>query len=299
MQRFVLTILALFSLCAAVAAQETDNATTTIDLKKECRLGRCPDDDGGASQRGGGTHEKRLSPENVLKPEPRIVSGSQAEWFEKYKDQENIPKLDQMLLNYDPEPNLKEDFVALYNEKDLTGWTARGGDCRIEALGETIVGTCVPGSPSTYLCTDRDDFRDFVFSAEIKWIVDSNSGVMFRARSRPGKKQREQIYGPQAEMEGTERGRGWSGGIYGQSCGGYFYPLWLDQHEPARNALKKNDWNRITIQAKGDTVKTWVNGIPAAHWLNTEYSSGFFGLQIHAGKQGQVAFRNIIVKELD
>lgn len=241
-----------------------------------------------------------LMPEDFLKPEPREISESQAKWYEGYKDQENIPNPNEMLLNRESEPDLSEEgFVSLYNGTNLDGWKVLGGECRVEADGEKIVGTCVPGSPSTYLCTERSDYRDFVFTAEVKWIVDSNSGIMFRAKSRPGDGEWAEVFGPQAEMEGVERGRGWSGGIYGQSCGGYWYPLWLDQHEVARNALRDGEWNRITIKAHGDTVKTWINGIPAAHWLNSEYLEGFFGLQIHAGKQGQVEFRNIRVKELE
>ena len=61
---------------------------------------------------------------------------------------------------------------------------------------------------------------------------------------------------------------------------------------------KQGQWNRITIQAKGDTVKTWLNGNPAAHWKNSEYLKGFFSLQIHSGKAGEIHFRNIKVKEL-
>ncbi|MEL7267045.1 MAG: family 16 glycoside hydrolase [Planctomycetota bacterium] len=46
-------------------------------------------------------------------------------------------------------------------------------------------------------------------------------------------------------------------------------------------------------------VKTWVNGIPAANWVDDgTYREGFFGLQIHKGKQGKVRFRDIRVKEL-
>ena len=70
------------------------------------------------------------------------------------------------------------------------------------------------------------------------------------------------VYGPQCEMEGFEKDRGWSGGIYGQDAGGWLYPLWLDAHEEARKALKKGQWNRVTIQAIGKDVKTWVNGVP-------------------------------------
>jgi len=49
------------------------------------------------------------------------------------------------------------------------------------------------------------------------------------------------VFGPQVELEGFDgfaKGRFWSGGIYGQSCGGYFYPLWLKDHVPTRTAMK-------------------------------------------------------------
>ena len=241
------------------------------------------------------SHKAGLKPEDFLKPEPRKISKSQADWYEKYKDQENIPNPDAMLLNRDPEPDLEEGFTNLYNGKDLTGWNLKGGECLFEAKGEKIIGKTVVGTGSTYLCSDKP-YRDFVFSAEIMWVVDMNTGIMFRSQVRNDEKGREIVFGPQAEMEGHERGRGWSGGVYGQSCGGYWYPLWLDQHEEVRNALKPGEWNRITIKAKGDTVKTWVNGIPAAHWLNDDYLEGFIGLQVHAGKKGEVEFRNIKVK---
>jgi len=59
------------------------------------------------------------------------------------------------------------------------------------------------------------------------------------------------------------------------------------------------DWNRLTIMAKGNVVKTWVNGVPAAHWVdNGSYPKGFFGLQIHKGKEGTVLWRDLRVKEL-
>jgi len=132
----------------------------------------------------------------------------------------------------------------------------------------------------------------------LKWEVDGNSGVQFRSQSRPGKKS-EVVFGPQVEMEGLGKGaRNWSGGIYGQSCGGYFYPLWLKEHQEARAAQKTDGWNRITISARGDVVKTWLNGVPIAHWVGDgTYSTGFFALQIHSGKAGTILFKDIRVKE--
>lgn len=224
---------------------------------------------------------------------------SQAQWYPKYSKQANAPKPDTMLLNTDSEPELKEGFESLFNGTDLSGWTPKGGTCKFEAKDGCIVGECVPGSNSTYLCTESAEFEDFVFTCDMKWEVDGNSGVMLRADSKPGKKGEETVFGPQAEMEGFEKDRGWSGGIYGQSCGGMMYPLWHKEHVAARAALKKEGWNRLTISAKGNVVKTWVNGVPCAHWEDDgTYPKGFFGLQIHKGKQGKVLWKNLMVKPL-
>ena len=57
----------------------------------------------------------------------------------------------------------------------------------------------------------------------MKWEVDGNSGVMFRAQSKT-EKDKEIVFGPQAEMEGITGDRYWSGGIYGQSLWRVFLP---------------------------------------------------------------------------
>lgn len=225
------------------------------------------------------------------------VSDEQQKWVPKYRKQANVPAPEEMLINTDPEPDLTDGFVALYNGRDLEGWVPRGGNAKFEAGGEAIVGSCVKGSPSTYLSTVKDDYTDFTFTCEVKWEVDGNSGVMFRAQSRK-QKDREIVFGPQAELEGFSKKRYWSGGIYGQGCGGWYYPLWLDAHKEVRGTLRRKDWNRLTIKAEGKTVKTWLNGKPAAHWETDTYLKGFFSLQIHAGKQGTVLFRNLRVKAL-
>jgi hypothetical protein len=229
----------------------------------------------------------------------------QSEWIAKYEKQPNVPKPEEMLLNTDSEPDLTEGFTPLFNGKDLSGWIPRGGTCKFEVRDGQIVGTCVAGSDSTYLCTEKADFKDFVFSCDMKWLVDGNTGVMFRAQTeirgtaKQGEPASETVFGPQAEMEGFSQDRKWSGGIYGQSCGGYFYPLWLKEHKEARAALKKDEWNRVTILAKGNDVKTWINGVPVAHWVDDgSYPQGFFGLQIHKGVDGTVLWKDIRVKEL-
>lgn len=228
------------------------------------------------------------------------ISDSQQKWIKTYQKQANIPQPGDMLINEDAEPSLNEGFTELFNGKDLTGWAPKGGTCTFEVKDGVIVGTTVKGSPSTYLSTNKADYGDFVFTAELKHEVDGNTGFMFRAAAKPGKKEgQETVFGPQCEVEAYSKQRFWTGGIYGQSAGGWIYPMWLDAHAETRKAIKpQGEWNRITIQAKGDTIKTWLNGIPAAHWKTSEYEKGFFSLQIHSGKEGTIHFRNIKVKEL-
>jgi arylsulfatase A-like enzyme len=229
----------------------------------------------------------------------------QQEWFPKYSKQANAPLPDTMLFNEDKEPKLTDGFTPLFNGKNLDGWSPRGGTAKFEVKDGCIVGTCVPGSESTYLCTDRNDYSDFIFTCDLKWEVDGNTGVQFRSdfktetSKKNGGTKRDVVFGPQLEMEGFSKDRGWSGGIYGQSCGGYFYPLWLKGHEAARKALNK-DWNRMTVSAKGNVVKTWVNGVPCSHWVGDgTYAKGFFALQVHKGKEGTILFKNLRVKELN
>ncbi|MEM6884067.1 MAG: DUF1080 domain-containing protein [Verrucomicrobiota bacterium] len=227
------------------------------------------------------------------------ISEDQQFFIKKYQKQKNIIPPEEALINTDPEPDLTTDFVPLYDGTSLKGWTPKGGKCTFEPKGDTIVGTCIPGSPSTYLMTDKS-YGDFIFTVEMKWEVDGNSGVMIRAASKPGEKF-ETVFGPQVEMEGFEGHDGkrkWSGGIYGQGYAAWIYPLWLDAHQDARAALKIGEWNRLTIHASGDTVKTWVNGVAAAHWVDSKFLSGQLGLQVHSGKKGTILFRNIKVKEL-
>ena len=230
---------------------------------------------------------------------PDVVDPQQSAWYKKYRTQKNIIAPADMLINTDAEPALTDGFTELFNGKDLTGWTPKGGTCKFEVKDGLIVGTCVPGSDSTYLSTDKADYSDFIFTCDIKWEVDGNTGVQFRSQSKT-RKRKETVFGPQFEMEGTARvDRNWSGGIYGQSCGGYFYPLWLKQHKEIRSALKPKDWNRVTIMAQGTKVQTWLNGIPAANWVGDgTYAKGFFALQVHKGKAGTMLFKNVRVKEL-
>jgi len=104
------------------------------------------------------------------------IDPSQTDWHKRYVKQANAPDPAKQLFNDDDEPAFAgEGFVELFNGKDLKGWEPRGGKCTFEVKDGDIVGTVVKGSASTYLCTKRADFADFVATAELKWVVEPAS----------------------------------------------------------------------------------------------------------------------------
>jgi hypothetical protein len=228
------------------------------------------------------------------------IDPAQDKWFKQYEKQPNVPKPADQLLNTDDEPKLGDKAELLFNGKDLKGWKTRGGESKFDVKDGCIRAVCKPDSPSTYLCTEKEDYADFLLVYETKFVTETNTGIMIRAQAKG--KDGNTVFGPQVEHEPHSQGRGWSGGIYGQDCGGWFYPVWLKEHADTRKAqqkLKADDWHRTTILARGGVMKTWLNGVPVAHWKTDTYLKGYFGLQMHKGKEGEVLWRDIKLQVLD
>ena len=72
----------------------------------------------------------------------------------------------------------------------------------------------------------------------------------------------------------------------------------LTNNLKAQKAFKQNEWNHFRIEAIGDTIKTWINKVPAAYLIDDKTASGFIGLQVHGiprdKKAGtQISWKNI------
>tara|TARA_R110002096_G_scaffold269404_6_gene463212 strand:- start:68 stop:796 length:729 start_codon:yes stop_codon:yes gene_type:complete len=202
------------------------------------------------------------------------------------------PKPPQQKVNKSAEPKLEKGFVPLFENGSIEGWVPRGGTCTFELIEGELVGTCDPGSDSTYFSSPREDYGDFILTFEFKWDVMGNTGVQFRSFVN----EKGSVAGYQCEIDPSDRG--WTGGIYNQSLDGWKYPLWMTEHNPVRENLKKDGWNRVTIRAKGNVIETWINGYGATHLENDERSTGLFAFQIHKGKEGKVRWRDLKIKEL-
>lgn len=207
------------------------------------------------------------------------------------------------------------DWIRLFDGKTLNGWSVHSGTAKYAVEKGTIVGTAVLGSPNSFLCTNRE-FGDFVLEFEVKVDPELNSGVQFRsliakepseftATNKDGKQvQRklpvDRVYGYQVEIAMSKAGA--SGNVYDEARRARFLDDFKDKPK-ARAAFKDGKWNKYRVECRGDSIKTWVNGVAAADFKDSATSRGIIGLQVHQVpkdrfKPYQVRWRNIRIREL-
>ncbi|WP_424278294.1 3-keto-disaccharide hydrolase [Eudoraea sp.] len=183
-------------------------------------------------------------------------------------------------------------WTPLFDGETLNGWTIKGGEAHYTVRDEIIVGSTVHDTPNTFLTTDRM-YGDFILELDYKVDSTMNSGIQIRSNSFPHYRNG-RVHGYQIEIDPSDRA--WSAGIYDEARRGWLNTM--DNNPKAQQAFKQNDWNHYRIEALGDTLKTWINDVPAAYLIDDKTSSGFIGLQVHSigedQKEGtEIQWKNI------
>lgn len=183
-------------------------------------------------------------------------------------------------------------WTPLFDGETLNGWTIKGGEAHYTVRDQIIVGSTVHDTPNTFLTTDRM-YGDFILELDYKVDSTMNSGIQIRSNSFPHYRNG-RVHGYQIEIDPSDRA--WSAGIYDEARRGWLNTM--DNNPKAQQAFKQNDWNHYRIEAIGDTLKTWINDVPAAYLIDDKTSSGFIGLQVHSigkdQKEGtEIQWKNI------
>jgi hypothetical protein len=199
------------------------------------------------------------------------------------------------------------ETIELFNGKDLNGWTKRGGAATYAVEDGAVVGRSVPNTSNTFLATDKEYGN---FKLELDFKVDEtefNSGVQIRSHARP-EGDGERVYGYQVEID--PKPRAWTGGIYFEGGSPEREAGWLfdlEKNDAARGAFKLGEWNHLKVIANGKRIRTWINGIPAADFKDTDKKAftptGFIALQVHSvgsdPNTKEVRWKNIKLTELE
>jgi serine/threonine protein kinase/formylglycine-generating enzyme required for sulfatase activity len=186
----------------------------------------------------------------------------------------------------------RDEWVTLFNGRDLTGWQPVGDANLWSATDGAIVAS---GNGVGWLSTENE-YANFVLQFEYRLPARGNSGVFLRA-PRAGK-----INGGEfLEIQLIDDP---SSGV-NKNFTGAAYNIAKRKVIGAPFAAKTGKWNQMEISAAGPQIQVAVNGklinqfdltqvkIPAVTATNARRTRGFIGLQCN---NTGVAFRNIRIR---
>ena len=143
--------------------------------------------------------------------------------------------------NQSAQPKLPgEDWVALFNGKDLSGWVKIGNE-QWSVENGSIHGVAVTKDYG-YLMTEKP-YRDFHLSIKFLCEGDGNSGVFFHTAFKPGTADVSQ--GLQFEVDCTIMQH--TGGIYGDARDWVVWPA--PENE---TVVRKGEWNEYLLKVEGN-----------------------------------------------
>jgi len=167
-------------------------------------------------------------------------------------------------------------WTPIFNGKDTTGWTARGGGTWT-VDGGTLVGKDGPGH-----LFSNGTWTDVEMRAMVKVNERGNSGFYFRTV-------------PNADDPDT-----WPTG----------YEAQVDNHDPknftgcvyarawADELITRDEaWFDYRVRAVGNRIQTWINGQPMVDTELTDFASGHIALQTHHNGN-EIRWRDIQVRDL-
>lgn len=186
-----------------------------------------------------------------------------------------------------------DGFTALFNGKDLRGWTVLNGKKDRWAVDNGLL--FVQGAGGGWLMTEKE-YADVEVRLEFRLPKHGNSGVALRAplRGDPA------YSGMEIQILDD---RDYQGLRPAQHCGSIY-----DVVAPSKDVTKPaGEWNTMRIIAKGHRVRIELNGTETVNANLDDHKDradkhpgllrpkGHLGLQSH---DGRVEFRAIYVKEL-
>jgi len=172
-------------------------------------------------------------------------------------------------------PAAAEELPAIFNGHDLTGWRTPA-EPYWKVVDGVLVGANDADKKGSMLYTEKA-YGDVILEGEVRWHGEIDSGFMLRK--------------PEVQVQiGVSRSL-----KRDMTCS--FYVGKYPEEAQAKRAgalLRPDDWNRIRIEARGDTFTVFLNGEKVSQYTDAKYKDpGPIGLQIHAGLIMQVEFRNL------
>jgi hypothetical protein len=160
--------------------------------------------------------------------------------------------------------NAQEEWISLFNGKNLNGWFAYG-NATWSVQDGAIVGEDAAGHLYSYpQATDFELKGMFRVSGE----RNPNSGVYFRAH-------------PPANLNGFPRGYEAQIDNHSEAFTGWLWKPGKPTGPATKLLTKDGEWFSYRIRAVGTKIQFWVKDELVMTYEDDEYTSGHFAIQMH------------------
>ncbi len=193
--------------------------------------------------------------------------------------------------------SLAKAQTPLFNGTSLDGWEIRAGEEKWWRVQDGMItgGSLTEKVPHNTFLSTKKSYQNFDLRFQIKLTKGDgfiNSGLQLRSTRVPNN----------SEMCGyqVDAGIGWWGKLYDESRRNKVIGEPVDA-AAIKAAAKDWDWNDYRIVCEGKRIRSWINGVPALDYTETDPAiplSGLIGLQAHGGGKFLVQFKNITLTEL-
>ncbi len=197
----------------------------------------------------------------------------------------------------DPAPVIPAAAKTLFDGNSPSGWDILPGSVWGVKDGILTGGDGTKKIPyNDFICT-TSSHANFILRLKIKLTGDPttgliNSGVQIRSKRVSGS---HEVSGYQCDFGEPN----WYGAIYDESRRNRVVSK--SDIDALRPTLKPNDWNDYIIKADGPRIQTWINGVQATDYTESEKdiaSDGIIGVQVHSGGHAIVQVKDLVIVDL-
>lgn len=184
----------------------------------------------------------------------------------------------------DNTPGHPNDWIDLFNGRDLAGWSRRGNADWTVENGAIFAGTGADGQ----LVSDQT-VRDFELTLEVFFEAQGNGGIWFHLppEIRVAEKGYEvQVAGSRGDPNGN-----YTGGIFEAAR-----PVARVSPPVARDG----EWVSIRLLVDGTRIRSWVDDRMTADYKGAarRMGGGFLAFPTHSLSNGRVGYRNIRLRRI-
>ena len=174
----------------------------------------------------------------------------------------------------------EETLTTKYDASDLSGWKVPDDNIWWIAKDGILQVRSGPEKKGSILWSEKE-FKDFTVELEFKFVSGViDSGIHLRNMDQiqigiSGSLKRDMTASPYIPKKG--------------------YPV---EAEGVAELLKHDDWNQMRVEVTGKDYVCYLNGKKVMSYSSdTAIEKGPIGLQLHAGKEMSIDFKNIKVEE--